>query len=1014
MDTPHPLEPSSGLIVAADSVADTVVSPTMTTPLAVMPHELLVKIFYNLEQRPRHRHTPVSSVSFSSSLTLDRTDILSCALVSQDWYFAAVDALWRDIDLQSIESFIQFSRALDPHSMSLDSRSLQDEEGDRQCGPEQEQSRHVSEKGKTTKASACGSSRASSLVPFLVPENNPSRSLSEKSPSCSMSSLQCSPSIDRVGHAGKGFIRTFSMAGTTDCQSPRPFPNLPSCITDQHLMAISTQLCHLTSLSLSHCSALTDMAVITAITASSPYLKTIDLRGCRRITNLVVQVIAQLCSQLEDISLRGCALVTDDALEELAIHCTRLQTVDISQCHRASDKALLALLESSGRMKQLDPSSKARTRNARLTTLSVAGCRGVSLAGLVKAMDQLSHTNTTEQNERGSEQCSLVSLEFSCPGGQGMGSAGPLSGAVDSPSSATGQTHARSAVSQFFQGLPATLEKLTIHDAHILNHDDIISLVRRVGTSLKSLRLDNANAVNSETLTYILTLCPNLTVLCIPRAIRLDDAGVIQLTSARCAQSLVELDLSSCHSLTDRCLIGLAEASKRSGQFSEENVKGKSVEDRQEQPSVFPNLRKLDLSYNDKLTLTGIIPLVLSLKSLCALDVSFCGDGVTRSWTNPSLPALVRQARQEETHNRDTTSSADMENTEETSPGSRMIPCQQDGQQLNLQNLQRSSPTNNPSPTSPTLSQLGLRCYVGPQLNTRSASSAVLSIQDNSIIPLHPQQYPGQGSEPHQHHQSILQSSRRRSSASSVSSSSSSSSSSTTSSSVSATSSSSSSTSSLDSKEHQHPFHSSGVLVPLIARMDVIEALPTRIGMPAYFHQDAWFTPQHQQQLQQLFQIQLQQQQDLQNQQMQAALTGAGQQHQLAAATALAHATAMAPLLPEMMAHSIMAASRVGAASVDGDGGMRQLGNGQVDVANVDIFGLNANFGTLRLNPRGDRLNADPGPHDVGHAIPRHYFRRQYQTLSYGRRGHLVGVMAGHCEISAWGLTKLKEEWAFH
>ncbi|KAF9964560.1 hypothetical protein BGZ70_006289 [Mortierella alpina] len=591
-----------------------------------------------------------------------------------------------------------------------------------------------------------------------------------------------------------------------------------------------------------------------------------------------------------------------------------------------------------------------------------------------------------------------------------MGSAGPLSGAVDSPPS--GQTHVGSAVSQFFQGLPATLEEITIHDAHILNHDDIISLVRRVGASLQRLRLDNANAVNSETLTYILTLCPNLSVLCIPRAIRLDDAGVIQLVSARCAQSLVELDLSSCHSLTDTCLIGLAEASNRSGQSPEENAKGKSVEERQEQPSVFPNLRKLDLSYNDKLTLTGIIPVVLSLKSLCALDVSFCGDGVTRSWANPSLPALVRQTLelcQEETQDSD---AAYMENTEETFPGPRMIISQQDGQQLNQQNQQGSRPANNASPTSPTLSQLGLRCYVGPQLNTRSASSAVLSMQDNNIIPVHPQQYPGQRSEPHQPHQSIPQSSRRRSSASSVSSSSSSSSSSSTLSCVSDTSSSSSSsTSSFGSMAHQHPCHSSDVLIPLTARMDVTEALPTRLGMPAYFHQDAWFTPQHQQQLQQLFQIQLQQQQDLQNQQMQAALTGAGQQHQLAAATALAHATAMAPLLPEMMVHPIMAASRVGAASVDGDEGMRQLGNGQGDVATMDIFGLNENFGTLRLNQRGDRSNASgvgavSGPRDGGRAIPRHYFRQQYQALSYGRRGHLMGVMAGHCE--------LKEEWAFH
>ena len=51
---------------------------------SMLPHELLVKIFYNLEQRPQHRHSSTSSISFSSSLSLQRSDILVCALVCHD------------------------------------------------------------------------------------------------------------------------------------------------------------------------------------------------------------------------------------------------------------------------------------------------------------------------------------------------------------------------------------------------------------------------------------------------------------------------------------------------------------------------------------------------------------------------------------------------------------------------------------------------------------------------------------------------------------------------------------------------------------------------------------------------------------------------------------------------------------------------------------------------------------------------------------------------------------------
>ncbi len=112
-------------------------------------------------------------------------------------YFAAVDTLWRDIDLQSIESFIQFSRALDPYSMYSNSRPVDEVSSHTNCGTEQEQSRQVSETGKTTKVRALCPSRASSLsslVPCAEP-THPSRLLSARSPSCSMSSLQRAPSF---------------------------------------------------------------------------------------------------------------------------------------------------------------------------------------------------------------------------------------------------------------------------------------------------------------------------------------------------------------------------------------------------------------------------------------------------------------------------------------------------------------------------------------------------------------------------------------------------------------------------------------------------------------------------------------------------------------------------------------------------------------------------------------------------------------------------------------------------
>ncbi|KAF9925670.1 hypothetical protein BGZ65_007625, partial [Modicella reniformis] len=228
-------------------------------------------------------------------------------------------------------------------------------------------------------------------------------------------------------------------------------------------------------------------------------------------------------------------------------------------------------------------------------------------------------------------ESSLVSLEFTCPAlkkTSNKAQNGQFLATLTtsfSVAAITGYSHLSQA-SRFFITLPRTLEEIIIYDAYTLSHDDVICLVDRVGPNLKSLRLDNANAISSDTLSHILTLCPNLTVLCIPRATRLDDSGVIQLKKAKCAKSLVELDLSACHTLTDACLTSLAvddSPEQPSSPSLERSSKGKSVYGG-EVACRFPNLRRLDLSYNDKMTLTGIIPLVMSLKNLCALDVSFC------------------------------------------------------------------------------------------------------------------------------------------------------------------------------------------------------------------------------------------------------------------------------------------------------------------------------------------------------------------------------------------------------
>ncbi|KAG9068150.1 hypothetical protein KI688_011745 [Linnemannia hyalina] len=880
-----------------------------------------------------------------------------------------------------------------------------------------------------------------------------------------------------IGYAGKGYIRTFSLAGTTDCQAPRPFPYLPSCITDRHLNAISPSLTHLTSISLSHCTALTDMAVIQLITLSSPYLKRIDLTECRLLTNLTVQVMASLCSELEELSLQGCGLVTDDAIEEVALHCTRLHRINIGQCQRAGDKSLEALLRASGRMTHLSSFSRVRTRNARLTKLGVAGCKGITYSGLSAITEQLNAAGTEQDGYLEPQRSSLVSLDFTCPAVKAPTAENMNGLSVSTVATTAASTRTQSQASRFFRTLPVTLEEISIHDAYTLSHSDIIALVDQVGPGLKVLRLDHANAINSETLGHVLAVCPNLTVLSIPRASRLDDSGVVQLIGARCAGSLVELDLSACHSLTDGCLTALAKctlaASSRTSTFPE-NDKGKGIQE-QPNPCLFPNLRRLDLSYNDKMTLAGIIPLVMSLKNLCALDVSFCGDGVTRSWSstleslrpilNPTsasstmdstgIDNLLGDAVIESDHSEDDESSSSSQ--QQYSPQQEQLlqfsphmasstgvqpPPQEYG--LSSQNLQRFM--NGVAPlVSP--SRLGLGRYVGPLLN-RGTSSNNITNTDDDIVPQHPQQYSRQGGT------SLDRTplgNRRRSSASSLTSSSStstimsSSSSGSSSTSSSMTSDCSSSSSSSGSKRITHSRRRSCSRIHLADRLDVLENTPRRVGIAASFHLESWFTPQHQLQLQHLFQIQSQHQRDLQE--IQAAAANQmlfNPQNAGTAANLFANSMPFEALSAEMMSHPVMTAIRVGAATVGGinnGGGPPAHGNGNGvggggggggRGAHGGLHGAGGNNATSQnlfdSHTNNNETTSPPAHHGSrrlsvtageggggggGGGGVRHHHRHHYQHPHYHhRRNPLSSAATGHCEISAWGLIKLREEWA--
>ena len=114
--------------------------------------------------------------------------------------------------------------------------------------------------------------------------------------------------------------------------------------------------------------------VIAAVTPVSKALRdvlfatmtTINLRGCRNITDAAITALAANCANLTDINLWGCRNITDAAMTALAGNCANLTAVDLCNCDKITDAAITALAANC----------------ANLTTINLWGCRNITDAAI--------------------------------------------------------------------------------------------------------------------------------------------------------------------------------------------------------------------------------------------------------------------------------------------------------------------------------------------------------------------------------------------------------------------------------------------------------------------------------------------------------------------------------------------------------------------------------------------------------------------------------------------------------
>jgi hypothetical protein len=72
-------------------------------------------------------------------------------------------------------------------------------------------------------------------------------------------------------------------------------------------------------------------------------LKTVNLGGCRGVTDIDVSALGHGCCHLKTFNLRGCQGITDIDVSALRDGCSELTPIGLSACEKATDIGIVAL-----------------------------------------------------------------------------------------------------------------------------------------------------------------------------------------------------------------------------------------------------------------------------------------------------------------------------------------------------------------------------------------------------------------------------------------------------------------------------------------------------------------------------------------------------------------------------------------------------------------------------------------------------------------------------------------------
>ncbi|KAK9809585.1 hypothetical protein WJX73_004319 [Symbiochloris irregularis] len=161
--------------------------------------------------------------------------------------------------------------------------------------------------------------------------------------------------------------------------------------------------------SFQRCTALLDDGLARFAYGSCSQLGTLDLAGCRKLTDTGIAAVADACPHLRHLNISSCHLVTDWGFAQLGQACQKLRVLKACGCDRLGDAGLQALASGARHLQELNVGWCEHLGTSSLTRLA-ACCPDMRILNLCGC-----HKVTNEAVEAIARRCSqLENLGLYC------------------------------------------------------------------------------------------------------------------------------------------------------------------------------------------------------------------------------------------------------------------------------------------------------------------------------------------------------------------------------------------------------------------------------------------------------------------------------------------------------------------------------------------------------------------------------------------------------------------------